>query len=124
MKTSNKILLITFLAILAVILLGSGSLIHYVSSLQSGKTTEKMEKIIIDRQTTPEDLDSIQKTWAKRDVKLDIQETRFNDKGELEAIQGEVETPAESSGSFKTDSVTRIEIEPGLFKMRIDMDGQ
>ena len=67
-------------------------------------------KIVIDRNTTENDLAEMIEGVRAANINLSIAESTYNEKGGLEKVVGEVEFPNQNSASFNSDRVGRIVI--------------
>lgn len=78
-------------------------------------TTEKASlQIVLDRNTTKNELASIIEGLKSANITLRIDEAAYNEKGGLEKIKGEVELQGRGYATFSSEKVGRIVITQDL----------
>ena len=118
MKTSNKMLLGALIAVVIIIIASSGVMSYLIVNEKAGFKLMESPSIVLKRSMSRSSLDSLKRTLKKKNIKLMYDEIEFTNEGKIHAISGRIAYPG-NSGSFSTDSLTRIELRPGFFGLEI-----
>lgn len=113
MKTSNKLLTGGLVFLLFIISVAIGGLSYLAVKGNSSFIVFEYEPIVIDRQTSREGLDSLQKATKETGGDLEFSKTVYDAKGELHQVAGNVAYPC-CSASFETDSLINVAFGKGI----------